>query len=82
MSVRRRLLCEAIAKIEDGSAAAPLVAARAILNAFEEALDDALDPEFAAAIIRHRMLPRPSLRSAVIARVRRRRGADKENNSE
>jgi transcriptional regulator with XRE-family HTH domain len=56
-------VCQAIAGIDGGTPAAPLVAARVILNAFDGALDDALDPKLTAAIVRHRLVPRSSSRA-------------------
>jgi hypothetical protein len=70
-------VCEAISWIDGGSPAAPLVAARAILNAFEEALDEALDPQLTAATVRQRLVPRSSPATAA-THVHRRRNAGKE----
>lgn len=73
-------VCEEIAAIDGASPAAPLKAARAILNAFDEALDNALGRNFSVALLRGQIEPPSPSRTAT--RVRRQRKAGKEKNSE
>jgi transcriptional regulator with XRE-family HTH domain len=71
-------VCRAIAAMKRDTPTAPLVAARVILNAFEEVLDSARDPKFTIATVRRSLLPRSSTHTAAI-RTRLRRKASKEN---
>ena len=73
-------VCEEIAAIDGASPAAPLKAARAILNAFDEALDGALGQNFSVGLLRGDIEPPSPPRIAT--HVRRQRKAGKEKNSE
>ena len=74
-------VCEEIARIDGESPAAPLKAAREILNAFEKALDDALDHNINTTIARGRLAPHSSRNASSIAQVRRRRRPRKDKNN-
>lgn len=74
-------VCEEIARIDGESPAAPLKAAREILNAFEKALDDALDQNINATIARGHLAPRSSPNASAISQVHRRRRPRKDKNS-
>lgn len=67
-------VCETFASMDPDSAMAHLVAARVIVNFFDQTLDDALDRKRTEEIVRHRLVPHSSAASLPSTRSSRPRG--------